>query len=89
MLKRSTNFTSKIKGIVSFKENTAMVIPISKGDERSYFIKGKNLTGVSAGDLVDCLITRKQLRHVKIIKVLRTLRKLCFATFFTTSVKCP
>ncbi|MFL2823417.1 MAG: RNB domain-containing ribonuclease [Paracoccaceae bacterium] len=71
MLKRSTNFTSKIRGIVSFKENTAMVIPISKGDERSYFIKGKNLTGIRAGDLVDCLITRKQLRHVKIIKVLR------------------
>ena len=71
MLKRSTNFTSKIRGIVSFKENTAMVIPISKGDERSYFIKGKNLTGIRAGDLVECLITRKQLRHVKIIKVLR------------------
>ena len=70
-MKRSPNFASKIKGIVSFKENTAVVIPVSKGDERSYFIKGKNLTDIRSGDLVDCLITRKKLRHVKIIKVLR------------------
>ena len=70
-MKRSTNFASKIKGIVFFKENTAVVIPVSKGDERSYFIKGKNLTDIRSGDLVDCLITRKKLRHVKIIKVLR------------------
>ncbi len=70
MLKRSANFSSRMKGIVSFREGTVTAIPISKGDERTYFIKGKDVSNIKEGDLVECLITRKRLRHVKVLKVL-------------------
>ena len=70
MLNRYTNFTSKIKGVVSFKGETPLLLPISQGDGRPYIVKGKFSSKVTDGSLVECIITRKRFRHVKILNLL-------------------
>ena len=64
------NFISKVKGVVSFENEIPVLLPISQGDGRPYIIKGKFSSKITDGSLVECMITRKKFRHVKILKIL-------------------
>lgn len=70
--KKPSIFKSKVRGIVSFEDGEPVILPVSRGDNRKYYLKGKIPSKIENGNLVECLITRLRLRHVKVIKILAT-----------------